>query len=101
MIVFLDKDYKCHLENDGTMRAFDIPGLNGKCKEYIEGYRFIPNEEQWTDEKGFIFKGEMITPWKDFSQLKAIQKAVDRIQDKVDAEQMELLDIIEYLIMEG
>ena len=57
-----------------------MPFFDGKCTEFIEGYRYVPSEETWTRKDGQTFKGEMITPCRDYSQISEIQTAVDRAQ---------------------
>ncbi len=69
MKVYIDHDYKCHVSKDGTMRAFDVPDFDGKCKEFIEGYRYVPAGEHWVKPNGEFFRGEMIAPWKDYNEL--------------------------------
>ena len=39
MTIYIDNDYKCHLSDDGTRRAFDMPFFDGKCAEFVVGYR--------------------------------------------------------------
>lgn len=78
MKIYIDTDYKCHLSNDGTMRAIETDFFNGKCAEYIEGYRFVPHGETWVNEDGAVFHGDMVAPWKPYAELSAIQNAVDR-----------------------
>lgn len=73
MTIFFDNDYKCHLENDGTMRAVETNSFDGKCRQYIEGYRFIPDGETWTRSDGEVFRGEMMSPWRDYSILADMQ----------------------------
>ena len=80
MIIYIDNYYKCHITDDGTRRAFDVPFFDVKCAEFVEGYRYVPTGEIWTREDGTKFYGEMITPWRDYSGLAAIQTAVDRTQ---------------------
>ena len=80
MTIYIDNDYKCHLSDDGTRRAFDVPFFDGKCAEFVEGYRFVPSGETWTRKDGQTFKGEMIAPHRDYSQILEIQTAVDRAQ---------------------
>lgn len=80
MTIYIDNDYKCHLSDDGTRRAFDVPFFDGKCAEFVEGYRFVPSGETWTRKDGQTFKGEMIAPWRNYSQILEIQMAVDRTQ---------------------
>ena len=62
MKIYIDTDYKCHVTNDGTMREFEAPALDGKCTAYIEGTRYVPEGETWTREDGAVFSGEMISP---------------------------------------
>lgn len=69
MTIYIDSEYKCHLSDDGTRRAFQLPFADGKCVEFIEGYRYVPAGESWTRSDGEVFRGEMITPWKDYAQL--------------------------------
>ena len=80
MTIYIDNDYKCHVSDDGTRRAFDVPFFDGKCNEFIEGYRYVPSGETWTRADGEVFRGEMITPCRDYSQILEIQMAVDRAQ---------------------
>lgn len=101
MIIYIDQSYHCHTSNDGTMREFETDFFDNKCPEFIEGYRYVPANEVWTREDGVSFSGEMICPWKDYTQLSAVQDAVDRTQSQADAEIMNLLDIIESIAMEG
>ena len=101
MTIYIDNDYKCHLSDDGTRRTFDVPFFDGKCAEFVEGYRFVPSGETWTRKDGQTFKGEMIAPRRDYSGIAAIQSAVDRTQAQADEEIGILLDTIEELIIGG
>ena len=80
MKIYIDGDYKCHVTDDGTMRAVETDFFDGRCTEFIEGYRYVPSGETWTRADGQTFRGEMITPWRDHSQILEIQTAVDRAQ---------------------
>ena len=80
MKIYIDNEYKCHVSNDGSMREFDLPFFDGKCTEFIGGYRYVPSDERWTRKDGQTFKGEMIAPCRDYSQISEIQSAVDRAQ---------------------
>ena len=104
--VYLDSDYKCHVTDDGTMRSYETDFFDGKCREYIEGYRIIPEGETWVKDRYEIttdeveseilsedgevieviykvevveeaFTGLMIAPWKDYAQLEAAQATYD------------------------
>lgn len=94
MTIYIDNDYKCHVSDDGTRRAFDVPFFDGKCAEFIEGYRYVPSGETWTRADGEVFAGEMIAPWKDYEQLSEIQTAVNHIQVQSDEELASLIEEI-------
>lgn len=83
MLVYLDEDFKCHVGNDGTMRAFDVPDFDGKCKEYIEGHRYVPEGETWVRPDGEKFSS-MLSPWKNSVEL-------DRLQAEYEHELLEQL----------
>ena len=74
MKIYIDKDYKCYAADDGTMTAVETDFFDGKCKEFIEGYRYVPSGESWTREDGVEFRGEMIAPWKDSRELDGYQR---------------------------
>lgn len=99
MIIYLDTDYRCHVENDGTMKEIDL-AIEDKCVEYIEGYRFVPPGETWTREDGEVFFGGMWSPWKDSTSLELAQAAADRVQLAADIQNDILLDTIYNLITE-
>lgn len=84
-IIYIDSDFKCHTLNDGTKREVETDFFDGKCATFIEGYRFIPSGESWTREDGEVFKGEMITPWKNYDELDAAQREYEK-QKLTDAE---------------
>ena len=54
----------------------------------------MPSGETWTRSDGQTFTGEMITPWRDYSSLAAIQAAVDRTQAQADEEIAALIEEI-------
>ena len=97
MRLYLDNDFKCHVTNDGTMREIETDEFNGKCAEYIEGYRFVPKGDTWVRSDGVKFGGEMVTPWKPYSQLAAAQNGYDEADAKATAE---LADLIEQIYEE-
>lgn len=80
MTVYINSEFKCHLENDGAMTPVQTDFFDGKCEALIEGYRFIPFGESWTREDGAVFEGEMIAPWKDYAELDAAQREYERAQ---------------------
>ena len=68
MTIYIDSDYKCYVSAAEGRRAIETDAFNGKCPEWIESYRFVPEGETWTREDGEVFKGEMVTPWKDLGE---------------------------------
>lgn len=79
MTIFIDNDFKCHTSDDGTLRPVETDRFDGKCAEFIEGYRFVPEGEIWTRSDGVQFPGEMVSPWKDYSALAQLQALYDRM----------------------
>lgn len=76
--IYIDPEFKCHITDDGTMTAVETDFFDGKCDAYIEGYRFVPEGESWVRADGAVFYGEMIAPWKDYSELERAQMAHER-----------------------
>lgn len=79
MTIYIGSDFKCHVSNpDGIYTAVETDFFDGKCDAYIEGYRYIPPETIWTRADGVVFRGEMIAPWKPWSELDAAQRQYER-----------------------
>lgn len=77
--IYVDSDFKCHTTNpDGIFQEVQTTWFDGKCITFIEGYRFIPDGESWVREDGTIFTGEMISPWKDYSELDVAQRKYEK-----------------------
>lgn len=74
MTIYIDTDFRCHLADDGTMRAVETDYFNGKCAEFIEGYRYVPEGATWTRRDGEVFSGEMIAPAVDYLALAEAQR---------------------------
>lgn len=74
MTIYIDSDYKCHVSAAEGRRAIETDTFNGKCAEWIESYRFVPEGETWTREDGEVFT-EMMAPWKDLSEAYVAQAA--------------------------
>lgn len=86
MIIYIDSEYRCHTTNpDGTFREVETVFFDGRCQTFIEGYRYVPSGESWTRSDGVVFTGEMIAPWKPYSELDAAQREYER-QKLADAE---------------
>lgn len=89
--IYIDNEFKCHIMDDGTMTAVETDFFDGKCDAYIEGYRFVPDGSVWEKEDGSVFYGEMISPWKDYSELEREQMVHER---KLLAEYAEALKVL-------
>ena len=75
MTIYIDNDYKCHVFAAEGRRAVETELFDGKCPEWIESYRFVPEGETWMRGDGEVFKGEMVTPWKDLGEAYVAQAA--------------------------
>ena len=66
--------FECHTTNpDGTFLEVETSFFDDKCATFIEGYRYIPYGRSWTRSDGVVFTGEMIAPFKPYSELAAAQ----------------------------
>lgn len=93
MTIYIDNDYKCHTSPGEGLTAVETDAFNGKCRQYIEGYRFVPDGETWTREDGQVFHGEMIAPWRDHAILAELQALYEEEQAK-QADMAAALDIL-------
>lgn len=93
MTIYIDRDFKCHTESAAGRTAVETDAFAGKCRQYIEGYRFVPAGESWTREDGQVFRGEMIAPWRDYTILAEFQALYEEEQAK-QAEAQEALNIL-------
>ena len=82
MIIYIDNDYKCHTSPADGLTAVETDAFDGKCRQYIEGYRFVPSGESWIREDGQVFHGEMIAPWRDYALLAEVQAIYEEEQAK-------------------
>ena len=73
--MYIDNDYKCHVSAAEGRRAIETNEFDGKCPEWIESYRFVPAGETWVNPNGEMFRGEMVSPWKDLGEAYAAQTA--------------------------
>lgn len=78
MTIYIDNEFKCHANPADGLTAVKSNFFDGKCTEFIEGYRFVPAGESWTREDGEVFTGEMVTAWKKYDQLEAAQREYER-----------------------
>ena len=93
MTIYIDRDFKCHAETASGRVAVETDAFDGKCRQYIEGYRFVPDGQSWTREDGQVFHGEMIAPWRDYAILAEFQALYEEEQAK-QAETQEALSIL-------
>ncbi len=80
MQIYIDSDYKCHTVAGDGLTAVETAAFDGKCAAYIEGYRFVPDGSTWAREDGTVFAGEMVSPWKPWDELDAVQREYEREQ---------------------
>lgn len=81
MKIYLDSDFCCHLIDDGTMTAVETDVFNDKKKEYIEGYRYVPEGETWTRSDGAEFQGVMVAPAKAYNRI-LVDVAISYLNDE-------------------
>lgn len=82
MTIYVDSDFKCYTTAADGRRAVETDFFDGKCKQVIEGYRYVPAGESWTRADGEVFTGEMITPWRDYAILAELQALYEEEQAK-------------------
>jgi hypothetical protein len=80
MQIYIDSDFKCHTVAEDGLTAVETTAFDGKCAVYIEGYRFVPDGSTWVREDGTVFAGEMVSPWKPWEELDAVQREYEREQ---------------------
>ena len=82
MTIYIDNEYKCHTAPGEGLNAIETDAFDGKCRQYIEGYRFVPEGHAWTREDGRVFSGEMVAPWRDYELLAELQSLYEEEQAK-------------------
>lgn len=101
MTIYIDRDFKCHVSDDGTMNPVEAAFFDGKCAAFVEGYRFVPAGQSWVRSDGAVFRGEMIAPWKPWDELDAAQRAYEReLAETLSAENAALLSDMAQLVEE-
>lgn len=93
MKIYIDSDYKCYAEAAEGLTEVETPFFDGKCREFIEGYRYIPAGQTWTRSDGRTFEGEMVTPYKDYRILASAQYDADRVEFKDMTDALNLLGV--------
>ena len=92
--IFLDSEFRCHLQGGGTMQAVQTDYFDGKCRAFVEGYRLVPVGQQWTREDGMVFRGEMTAPAEDY-------RALSKAQAQYEADMAAVSDMVEALEILG
>ena len=80
MKIYIDDEFKCRTQAADGLTAVETDFFDGVCAAYIEGYRFVPAGKTWTAADGTGYSGEMITPWKPWAELDAVQRVYEREQ---------------------
>lgn len=80
MTIYIDRDCKCYTDSAPGRVAVETNAFAGKCRQYIEGYRYVPVGQTWIREDGQAFNGEMISPWRDYAVLLELQALYEEEQ---------------------
>ena len=64
MTVYLDSDYKIHLEPGEGLREITKEELDPFLSETLANYRLVPEGETWARGDGTEFQGFMLAPWR-------------------------------------
>ncbi len=80
MLIYIDSDFKVYTTPGEGLREIETDYFVGKCAEYIEGYRLVPEGQAWVREDGVKFVGEMLAPWRNWDELDAAQREYERQQ---------------------
>ena len=86
MTIYIDNEYKCHTSPADGLTAIETDAFDGKCRQYIGGYRFVPNGGIWVRDDGEVFEGEMVAPWRDYELLAEFQAIYEEEQAKATEE---------------
>lgn len=93
MTIYIDSDYKCHTSPGDGLTAVETDAFDGKCRQYVEGYRFVPAGERWILPDRSFFRGEMVAPWQPYELLAEFQALYEEEQEK-QTEAQEALRIL-------
>lgn len=94
MKVYIDNEYRCYISPKDGLTEIETDFFDDKCKEFIEGYRFIPHGAIWTRDDGTEFHGDMVSPWKDYKELMIPQNiyTISNLQTEISELDSALLD---------
>lgn len=74
--IYLDKNYMCHLENDGKRAELQTDIFDGIADGAIEYYRYIPQGKSWESENGTILHGLYVQATNSEAIDREIRKAL-------------------------
>lgn len=74
---YIDEDYRLYVQPRPGLTAVELPEMEGKCRAYIEGYRYVPEGRVWIREDGTAFNGAMLSPATDYAALEMAQGAYE------------------------
>lgn len=95
MILYVDSEWRLHVTNsENTLKEVVLSEraekfLSDKCQIFVEGYIYKPAGEAWTDPAGNVIRGEIMTPWKPYSELAAAQAQYERDRAELQAAYLE------------
>ena len=95
MKIYIDSKFKCHTSPADGLTAVETDAFEGKCRQFIEGYRFVPAGQSWEREDGQVFTGEMIAPWRDYAILAEFQGLYEEEQTKAVEEIAALVEEVD------
>ena len=81
--IYIDSDFKCHVTDDGAMSPVETDFFDGKCDNFVTGYRLIPEGNSWVREDGAVITGLTIFPWKDYRILQAYQEQYEAMSTEM------------------
>lgn len=83
---YIDSDFHCHTANpDGAYRSVETAFFDGKCDAFVNGYIYIPSDESLVCDDGTVLRGELVAPWKPYSELASAQDQYERDQEELNA----------------
>lgn len=93
MTIYIDDEFRVFAEPAEGLTEVETGYFDGKCVEYIEGFRFVPEGSQWVREDGAVFTGEMASPWKPLPELEEAQMRYDRERLAEYAEALKIVGV--------
>lgn len=100
MKLYVDGDYMCHVNHADGRIEIETDIFDGKCDQYIEGFRLVPEGRTWIRDDGVVFEGFMLAPGMDIRILDAAQTEYEAAQSTIAELDEALLDA-EYLLLTG